>query len=69
MSANAIIALVLLASEVGAIVGFVVGREDGFAEGVKCGRDELWVDDFIEIGKRDRERRDKQGRFARRATP
>ncbi len=40
-------------------LGFITGARIGY----KRGRDEQWVDSFIQRNNRERERRDKDGRF------
>jgi len=40
-------------------LGFIIGARIGY----KRGRDEQWVDSFIQRNNRERERRDKDGRF------
>jgi membrane protein YqaA with SNARE-associated domain len=58
MSALFVLTVAVLAAVCGACCGWMQGRQ--------YGRNEQWVDDLIEAGKRDRERRDARGRFARR---
>ena len=60
MSSTAIVALVLLSALVGLLVGWICGRNEG--------RDAQWVDDFIDAGRRERERRDAQGRFRKQSS-
>ena len=40
-------------------LGFTIGAHTGY----KRGRDEQWIDSFIQRNNRERERRDKIGRF------
>lgn len=55
MSATATVVMVLLGSLTGFVIGWVCGET--------MGRDAQWCDDFIAAGRKDRERRDKLGRF------
>lgn len=55
MSDTAILTLTLLALICGLLVGHVIGK--------KRGRDEQWVDDFLEHARKDAARRDALGRF------
>jgi len=40
-------------------LGFIIGAQTGY----KRGRDEQWIESFIQRKNRERERRDKAGRF------
>jgi ABC-type dipeptide/oligopeptide/nickel transport system permease subunit len=52
--------LTTLAVFAGALaLGFIIGAQTGY----KRGRDEQWIDSFIQRNNRERERRDKIGRF------
>lgn len=64
MSSIAITSLVLLGTAVGAVAGYIIGRDHG----IDYGRASQWVDDFIERGHRGRERHGKDGKFIGRAT-
>jgi len=59
MSTHTVLFLVLLATAVGMVAGYIVGRDAGRSEG----RDAQWVDDYFERVRKDRERRDSAGRF------
>ena len=53
-------ALILVAiSASGGLIGYIIGSWSGWQRG----RDEQWVESFIERNNRERERRDKTGRF------
>jgi len=52
--------LTTLAVFAGALaLGFILGAHTGY----KRGRDEQWIESFIQRNNRERERRDKAGRF------
>ena len=52
--------LTTLAVFAGALaLGFLIGAHTGY----KRGRDEQWIESFIQRNNRERERRDKAGRF------
>lgn len=55
MSATATVIMVLLGSLTGFVIGWVCGET--------MGRDAQWCDDFFSAARKDRERRDKLGRF------
>lgn len=52
--------LTTLAVFAGALaLGFIIGAQTGY----KRGRDEQWIESFLQRNNRERERRDKAGRF------
>ena len=52
--------LTTLAVFAGALaLGFIIGAQTGY----KRGRDEQWIESFLQRNNRERERRDKTGRF------
>jgi hypothetical protein len=52
--------LTTLAVFAGALaLGFIIGAQTGY----KRGRDEQWIESFLQRNNRERERRDKVGRF------
>ena len=57
MISDALILAAIFAS--GGLLGYIIGA----ARGRKRGRDEQWVESFIQRNNRERERRDKVGRF------
>lgn len=61
MTTTAIILITLLATAVGAVCGYVIGRDTG----IQYGKDAQFVDDFINgYVKRRQFKRDRAGRFA-----
>jgi hypothetical protein len=60
MSPAAIVTLCGICATVGFVVGWVCGETTG--------RDAQWCDDFINAGRRERERRDSRGRFKKHST-
>ena len=65
MSDTTIISLVLLGTAVGAVAGYIIGREHG----IVYGRASQFVDEFIERGRKERARHGKDGKFIGRAKP
>jgi membrane protein DedA with SNARE-associated domain len=63
VSTIAILGLVLLATAVGAIVGYIIGHEYG----VDFGRSSQWVDDYFDRVNAERARHGKDGKFIGRA--
>jgi len=55
------VALTFIAS--GIIIGFVTGWIIGVDRGVQRGRDQQWMDDFFNRIEKEKQRRDKLGRF------
>jgi hypothetical protein len=64
MTTTAIIALVLLGTAVGAVVGYVIGRDHG----IEYGRASQWVDDYFGRIAAERARHGKDGKFIGRVT-
>ncbi len=55
------VALTFIAS--GILIGFVTGWIIGVDRGVQRGRDQQWMDDFFNRIEKEKQRRDKLGRF------
>lgn len=55
------VALTFIAS--GIIIGFVTGWMIGVERGTQRGRDQQWMDDFFNRIEKEKQRRDKLGRF------
>ena len=54
---------------VAALIGYNYGELKGHRAGVKLGRDEQWVEDYLANERKSQSSRDKLGRFKKRKAP
>ena len=64
MSWVSVATIALLSFAIGMIYGYMTGRE----QGEKLGRDKQWMDDFFARIEKEKQRRDKYGRFKEKIT-